>query len=491
MAGSAIGVVLKTLAALIGYCTGVLAARILGAEEFGLYTLAFTTVTTLSILTSGGIEHTLVKLIPSRRKDDPEAGPRALGLSLQNVIIGGTLVAMICSIFSTEIAALLGQPGAASSLSIMAWALPFIGILAGTRAANRTIYAFYAALTPMFLVRPLLSALPLVAVLVWWPGDIRIVAAVFTAGTAIAAGTGIWLTCRRPEFGTAWLRPRAAVDREAVRLSSTFLAINLITNLKSSGLVFIIGLWLTERDLGLFGAANRTAALTVFILAAVNITFAPVISGLWARKAVDQLVATYRDSTRWTLAVSAPACLLLIVCAQGVLHVFGAEYVEASAALAWLSLGQLVNAGVGSVGMVLMMTGRQRLMLWDTIGMTLVSTAAAIIVAPRFGYVGVAAVGGIANALFNLIMLEQVRRQLGAFPYDRRTLNVAMAIAVAAAAGWLVMRVPFVAGASWTIATPIQAAVMLGTYLVLVATMGLTEKEKQGLLRVYHRRSFR
>jgi O-antigen/teichoic acid export membrane protein len=491
IAGSALGVALKTLASIAGYAGVVLAARLLGTDDFGLYTLSLATVTMLSVVTSGGIENTLVRLIPSRRSVSPREAVRTLNLSLQNVLIGGTLVAALCAVFSVQLATALGQPSAAPLLRIMVWALPCIGLLAGTRAANRSVYAFRAALMPTFVVQPVIGALALAIILAWGGGNASIVAAVYAGGAAIAAVVAVWVTCLRPEFGVAWLRPRLQVDKEAVRISSTFLAINLITNLKSSGLVFIIGWWLTERDLGLFGAASRTAALTAFILTAVNITFAPVISTLWSQKATNELVAAYRKTTRWTLAVSAPACMLLIVCAPGILRLFGPQYVPAASALAWLSIGQLVNAGVGSVGFMLMMTGRQRLMLWDTVCMTLASLAAAFIVAPRFGFVGVAVVGGVANALFNLIMLQQVWRQLGALPYDKRTLNVAVAIVAAVAAGVMVARIPPISDASWMLFTAVQAGAMLAVYATMVVAFGLTPAEKHGFVRACRRMTLR
>ncbi|MDQ3564372.1 MAG: polysaccharide biosynthesis C-terminal domain-containing protein [Pseudomonadota bacterium] len=66
-------------------------------------------------------------------------------------------------------------------------------------------------------------------------------------------------------------------------------------------------------------------------------------------------------SARVVLLVSLPVALSMIIFGRWILlTVFGLEFVSGATALAILSAAQIVNAAMGSVGLLLIMTGHER-----------------------------------------------------------------------------------------------------------------------------------
>nr|WP_277879386.1 polysaccharide biosynthesis C-terminal domain-containing protein [Coleofasciculus sp. FACHB-712] len=91
---------------------------------------------------------------------------------------------------------------------------------------------------------------------------------------------------------------------------------------------------------------------------------------------------------------------------------FGSSFVEGLPALVILTVGQMVNALSGSVGFLMTMTGHQReaaLIIGSSAILNVVLNAALI---PYLGINGAALSTALTTALWNIIMLVYVNKQL-------------------------------------------------------------------------------
>ena len=93
-----------------------------------------------------------------------------------------------------------------------------------------------------------------------------------------------------------------------------------------------------------------------------------------------------------------------------ILTIFGEEFQHASSVLQILTLGQLVSAAVGPVGAALVMSGRQKLFAQLALVAALVKTVGAVIVAPQFGMIGVAAVSTFILSVLNILLFISAYR---------------------------------------------------------------------------------
>ncbi len=94
-------------------------------------------------------------------------------------------------------------------------------------------------------------------------------------------------------------------------------------------------------------------------------------------------------------ASSLPVFLCFCVFHEAILSVFSREYTAAGMVLIILSLANLIDAGVGSTGDLLVMTGHTRVVLANTAVSITVNTGLSFLLVPRFNGIGAA----IASAL--------------------------------------------------------------------------------------------
>jgi len=452
---------------LMSVASAPLAARILGVANFGLYRLALSVVTVAAAVASGGLHNALLTIIP-RRAGQAGTVAETLGRAAwQATTVAGVLAAMI-AVSRVPVAAAFGYPQAGSLLAVMAVSLPFLVLLATVQAASRAAFAFAAAIVPGQVLRPTLFAVLLGVALGW---DIRspvTVAWLFTAAAATAACVaGVWIS-RVERFGTAWLRPRWSIDHEVVAVMAPLLILAILQGIHESLPVWLLGRLSTARAIGLYAAAERIAFLVAAVLVAVNTVFAPAIGSLWAKGEHERLRESFQRVTRWTMGASLPVGLMLIFAGPGLLRVFGPEYLLAAPALTLLALGQLVNAGTGSVGYLLLLTGHTRAVMWDYVLAVAILVGLGALLIPAYGPIGAAAAAALVLGGLNLLMVVQARARLGVAPVTRDSLRVLAAGLAGAAGGLLTFRWAWLGSTPWAVGLFGSSIAVLGAYGVAV-----------------------
>jgi O-antigen/teichoic acid export membrane protein len=178
----------------------------------------------------------------------------------------------------------------------------------------------------------------------------------------------------------------------------------------------MIGAFLGTRDVGIYGAAFKTAAWVSFILVSVNAIAAPMFGTLYAqgdRQALQRLVSTI---ARWMFYPALLMALSLFMFANPLLSLFGPEFVAAKWSLAALSVGHLVNVGAGSVGYLLMMTGHHNQCAFVFACSALINIMLNLIGIPLFGILGAAIATALSMMLWNLWLNRLVVKYLGINP---------------------------------------------------------------------------
>jgi O-antigen/teichoic acid export membrane protein len=178
--------------------------------------------------------------------------------------------------------------------------------------------------------------------------------------------------------------------------------------------ILMLGAIAGTHVVGLYGVANRGAELIAFVLTAVNSAMAPTIAGHYASGDVRGLQEIVTRVARATFLFSLPVAVGMIGFGHWFLeHLFGAEYVQARYALVILSWGQIINVAMGSVGLLLIMTGHE----WDAalgIGASaLVNLLLGALLIPRWGLEGAAFSAASSMVLWNILMAVAVYRRVG------------------------------------------------------------------------------
>src|SRR5262249_16113047 len=119
--------------------------------------------------------------------------------------------------------------------------------------------------------------------------------------------------------------------------------------------------------------------------------------------------------------LSLPLFLVILLASRQLIQaVYGADYLPAAAPMVVLVLAQLVNAGTGSTGLMLIMTHHQRHWLVITAILMIGRIAFNCVMIPGWGLLGAAFATGFAIAGMYVSAVLWVRNRLGLWPYDRR-----------------------------------------------------------------------
>jgi O-antigen/teichoic acid export membrane protein len=96
------------------------------------------------------------------------------------------------------------------------------------------------------------------------------------------------------------------------------------------------------------------------------------------------------------------------------LALFGADFVndEGRMALTILTLGQLVHAGAGPVGLLLIMSGQRSVTAWVLTVAAAVNVVLNAVLIPTWGVTGAAAATASSTALFALLLVRYAVQEM-------------------------------------------------------------------------------
>jgi O-antigen/teichoic acid export membrane protein len=192
---------------------------------------------------------------------------------------------------------------------------------------------------------------------------------------------------------------------------------------------------------------------------------------------MDVLRRLYQTLTKWIVGFTLPLAIVVCVFAAPLMQIFGSEFRAGWPILVIGILGQLINCGVGSAGLLLIMSGHQDRLVRVQVKVVIANIVFNLVLIPIWGIIGAMVVSAATNAAINLLYLREVKAILGLTPYNRSYVRLLLPVLGSAAAIALVRM-----EASWfhNVALAIVAGLVLG-YLVFTAGMlpgGLDEDDR-------------
>lgn len=179
--------------------------------------------------------------------------------------------------------------------------------------------------------------------------------------------------------------------RELSKISFPLWATEILLFVLAQAPFWILAAYLSQDEVGLYGAALKLVTLVVMPLQIINAVLPPIISGLYARG--DKLKLERKIRITSTLA-SIPSfiilSIILLFSEQILIVLYGSFYEAAGPILIILSIGQVVNVWAGSCGITLMMTNNQNSMLIITFISSLISIGLSLLLIKHYGPEGIA-----------------------------------------------------------------------------------------------------
>jgi O-antigen/teichoic acid export membrane protein len=396
-------------------------ARELGAETLGIYALGITLVGFVGVFNSLGLAESAVRFAAAYRAAHKLEPLRALLWRGGGVLMAANVLFAVIFLKMGRMLALrfyhspllAGYIPWFAALMLLGVISTFYGrILAGYKDVGRR------TLISNFIGSPATMLLAVLLISLGWGlrGYLlaQIVGAVLIITLLLAA---VWkLTPHEARFALHW---PPALGREVWSFSAAAMGILLLEFVMSQVDKIALGYYLGARNVGIYSVAAAMVAYVTLILNSVNQVFSPMIADLHARGDNAMLGRLYKALTKWMLGLTLPLAITVIVYARPLMRIFGHDFEAGWPILIIGTTGQLVNCGVGSVGLLLLMSGNQGRLLKVQASMAGFMTVANIVLIPIWGIVGAAMAAAITNAGTNAWNLLEVRKVLGFSPFSR------------------------------------------------------------------------
>jgi O-antigen/teichoic acid export membrane protein len=439
--GAGLGVLGFLLRTILVFVYTIIATRLIGAEQYGIYAVSLSIILIGSLVAEFGMNWTTIKFVVIAQNTQGVGGAR-------QVLFYSLKISLVLSLLVTTVLLVLAAPlgnriYAIPSLKQVLWlhslSIPFV-------SAGGIFIAFTVAQKTMlykFLVRDVLQ--PLIELIF---STLLIILGLKASGMALGytlsalafSLAGLWIVNRLAPAGQE-VKGHADVARPDL---SSILGFSLplffsqllgLLNLRLP--ILFVGALASIEFSGVLNVAADAARFGTFLLLAVGNIYNPFISDLIQRGEKSELGDLYNLTTRWLVSFSFPLFIWIILNASDFMGLFGPSYAMGGSALILLMLAQFVNVGVGATDGLIVMSGRPKLDLLNNALGLLIVLLTSIWLIPRYGLIGAALAQGCFVVSVNLIKLLEVRVLIGIQPYSKALLKPALGALLAVACGYL------------------------------------------------------
>jgi O-antigen/teichoic acid export membrane protein len=349
---------LRVASIALSFLTSIILARWLGKNGFGVYTYAMTWPAVLGIPATLGFNNLLVREVAVYSSQSAWGLMRGL-LQWTNaiVLIVSSLIALVAIAIILTLKQ-VGEPQLLLSLCVAMISLPIVSLTSLRLATMKGLHRVVLGQMPENLLAPLLFIILTISSY-WflrnqenipvWVMTLKVVALAITFVVGVVLLAGVLpqeVKDAIPEYKIkTWLKDGLPfILLGGLAVINTRIDILMLGALKGAGAV------------GIYAVVSRVTSLIVFALGILNSVISPTFATLYAEGKREQLQRLVTRTTRLISLFALVMTVVLIGLRYWILQLFGAEFIQGQTALIILSIGYLVNAMTGSVGLLLNMT---------------------------------------------------------------------------------------------------------------------------------------
>jgi O-antigen/teichoic acid export membrane protein len=391
-----------------------LAARLMGGHDSGLFFLCLTWVNLSSTAARMGLERAMSRHIAAELAvGHGHAARRAMLTGLGWTALASLAAAGLTLLVAEPAAHLLfHQDDLARPLMIAALILPpqtlafAVGfVLVGL---NRGV----AAQMVQSALPPLLSLAALVAGL----DRLDMVLSVYACSYTVCCLIGVGFIARdwhRKMIERGYTGETAPEALPSLWTTAwPFLTIELVQVSLLSLPVLMLGVFADARSVSEFSIVSRLTMLINTILVSMALIAAPAFARHHRRHEYEQLRRVERQTRLLAMAICLPAIAIMMIFPRLLLSLLGSDFTVASTALIVLALGQIVNTFLPTQDMMLSMTGHGRTLRRLNVQQLLVCLVLSAVLIPGFGLMGAAVLSTICLIQGRVSFALAVRRVL-------------------------------------------------------------------------------
>ncbi len=412
---SSIGsVLLKVLNAMAVFVVSVILSRVLGPEQFGIYSYTFSLLILLAIITRAGLPDLLIREVAGYRLEGKWEHIRGIIRFSDRVVfaLSGTVVTIALLVFCWY----QHSWGTTEKYTYL-WAfllLPILNFSALRGGSIRGLGYVVVGQFPEMLLRT--------------GGFLILLLFILLSGHSLtpqsAMATHVVAGLLALAFGVCYCKKilitaegsgRDTTDtRKWFRDLLPFTILTGVMVVDRNVDIIMLG-WLAEnKDVGIYRVATQTVVIVAFVLSSLNMVIAPQITRLFHAGEMEKLQRMVTIGARVIAVTSVPLAMMLIIWGDlFITKVFGERFAPAALPLAILCIGQIINTLMGINGTVLNMTQYASESAWIVAGGSVLNVILNLCLIPVYGTEGAAIATASSLALWNILLSWRVYRQLG------------------------------------------------------------------------------
>ena len=397
--------------------------RTVGPSLFGVFNLANIITWIAQIFSSAGLNEGLLRFVAFYRgKGDSQR--------VKGAIIFGTKITFLLSLFLTLIIFFMADfiaekffhdRNVGLAVKILIISLPFFTL---GELWLRVIQSFQAIKYQVYIQKFYQPAVKLITLIILFLIGMKLGGILIASIISILAGFSFSFFYMIKIFPVHKRFPAPVYEKKELITFSLSLSLTQLMGVLTFYIdSLMLGHFKTSVEVGVYSAVGRVAILVLLPLTSFNSIFAPMISELYGKGELSKLEDLFKTTTKWIFILSFPVFLLFILLSEPIMGIFGQGFTAGAAALIILGTGELINAGVGSVGYMLMMTGRAKVVLFNSLVFLSLNVILNYLLIPKYSIIGAAIATGSSIAFVNILRLFEVYIFLKIHPFKLNFLK--------------------------------------------------------------------
>ena len=456
---------------LMGYVYNIVAARYLGADGYGLISLATAVLSFVSVFCILGLNHGINRYASFYKGKENEERTKGSIFSGLTMVFSATLAVTIILFFISDFLAtvIFNEPGATLIFQLFSLTLPFyVSLKVFTSVTDAYQKMKYRIISSNILMKGS-KALLVILFVVFLGFDVLGVAYAYLFSYILGALVIVYFTTTKilPELKDVVPKPNY---RELLTYSWPLLFVAVMGTVLSKTDQIMLGYFLDSGQVGIYRAALLTAAVLTVVLSALRKITLPVLSDLLGKDKKKEFTRTFKTSVKWAFVSTLPLFVVLVLFAPQVMDlIFGSEYVAGATALSVLAVTYFVKACFGLSTSLLKSLEKTKLILIATVSSGLLNVILNAFLIPRYEMVGAATAYFISIVLLYSLYLFFGHKHLKTNPFKLSLVKSLLAALFSAPPVYLVFRHLLAPVRTWMF--PVAFILYLGLYILLFLVM--------------------
>jgi len=457
------------------FATALLLARILGADQLGLYSLALSALNIAMGIALFGLDAAIIRYIAvmvGRKDEEGIWGALQIGIGISlifSALLGTTLYALSFVIAEK----VFHEPRLALLLQLASVFVPLMVVNDQLGNALKGFKKFGESVTAQYVYQPI-TRLAMIGLLAFIGLNAKYAVAAYGLATVTASIAMFYSLNKRFPLKRSIKVKMNEIKEMFVYAFPVWLS-GLLVQFQGNIQTLFLGTLSTITGVGIFSVVNQITLVSGEFSSSINTTSKPVIAELHDRNDISQMERIYQLTNKWVIMVQIPIFLFMLIFPKPILSIFGNEYADGAAALIILAVANFIKVSTGMGGIIIDMAGYTKLKLINSFVRLALYIILDYLLIPRWGLIGASVAVLVGEGSVNLLRLLQVYLIFRILPFNLSFIKPLIATG-AALIGVFFIGIWFPSEVSLLNAA-VDATFMFVVYTAVLLVLGLSVEE--------------